>query len=433
LVRAVRDLRYLLRGRDFRRLFAVRVASQFSDGVFQVALASYVLFSPERQTSPEAIAGSFAAVLLPFSVLGPFTGVLIDRWSRRQVLVWSNAVRAGVMLVLVALVAADRSGPGFFLVVIAALSVNRFMLAALSAALPHVVDEDRLVMANSVTPTAGTFAFLLGLAGGGAVRGAVDQFDGYGDLAVLASAALLYAGAAALATRIGRTLLGPDFDPSMPTVREHVRHIVVGLVDGFHHLRERREAADGLLAIGSHRFFYGISTVATILLYRSYFNPPGQPEAGFEGLAVAVLVSGAGFVTAALVTPLATSRLALQQWVTALLVLAAVVQVLPGAFYTEPTLLVSAFTLGLVSQGVKISVDTLVQEWVDDAFRGRVFSFYDVIFNVAFVAAAAVSAVILPMDGKSYAALALIALGYAVTAAVYWRIHIRSLRGAREL
>jgi MFS family permease len=123
----------------------------------------------------------------------------------------------------------------------------------------------------------------------------------------------------------------------------------------------------------------------------------------------------------------------LQQWVTALLVLAAVVQVLPGAFYTEPTLLVSAFTLGLVSQGVKISVDTLVQEWVDDAFRGRVFSFYDVIFNVAFVAAAAVSAVILPMDGKSYAALALIALGYAVTAAVYWRIHIRSLRGSREL
>jgi hypothetical protein len=343
-------------------------------------------------------------------------------------------VRAGVMLALVALVAADRSGLDFFLVVLVALSVNRFMLAALSAALPHVVDEDRLVMANSVTPTAGTFAFLLGLAAGGGVREAVDRFDGYGDLAVLGSAALLYAVAGALAGRIGRTLLGPDFDPSMPTVREHVRHILVGLVDGFHHLRERREAADGLLAIGSHRFFYGISTVATILLYRSYFNPPGQPEAGFQGLAVAVLVSGAGFVAAALVTPLATSRLALQQWVTALLVLAAVVQVLPGAFYTEPTMLVAAFVLGLVSQGVKISVDTLVQEWVDDAFRGRVFSFYDVIFNVAFVAAAAVGAFILPDDGRSYAALALIALGYAVTAVVYWRIHTRSLRrSAQEL
>jgi MFS family permease len=425
-MRAIRDLRLLLRGRGFRRLFSVRVASQFSDGVFQVALASYVLFSPERQTSPQAIAASFAAVLLPFSVLGPFTGVLIDRWSRRQILAWSNLVRSVVMLALAALVAAGFAGLGFFLVVLAALSVNRFLLAALSAALPHVVDEDRLVMANSVTPTSGTFAFLLGLAAGGGLRGLVDRLHGYGDLTVLLVSAALYAGAAGLAYRIGRDQLGPDFDPLRPTVREHVRHIVVGLLDGLRHLRDRREAADGLLAIGSHRFFYGISTIATILLYRSYFNAPDDPEAGFSGLALAVLVSGAGFVTAALVTPLATSRLSLQAWVAWLLALAAVVQVLPGALYTEPALLVSAFALGVTSQGVKIAVDTLVQEEVDDAFRGRVFSFYDVIFNVAFVAAAVVGAFTLPVDGKSYAMLATVAAGYAATATAYWRIHTRA-------
>jgi MFS family permease len=430
VVKAVRDLRYLLRGRGFRRLFMVRVASQFSDGVFQVALASYVLFSPERQTSPQAIAASFAVVLLPFSVLGPFTGVLIDRWSRRQILVWANLIRTGVMLALVVMVTVGLAGPWFFVVVLVALSVNRFLLAALSAALPHVVDEERLVMANSVTPTAGTFAFLTGLGGGGALREVVQANHGYGDPAVLGTAAVLYAVAAALARRIGRDQLGPDFDPLLPTVREHARHLLIGLVDGFHHLRERREAADGLLAIGSHRFFYGISTVSTILLYRSYFNAPGDPEAGFAGLGLAVLVSGAGFVTAALVTPLATSRLSLQQWVTVLLLLAAVVQVLPGAFYTEPTLLVAAFALGLTSQGVKICVDTLVQEWVDDAFRGRVFAFYDVIFNVAFVAAAAVGAFILPLDGKSYPALGLIAVGYGGTAAVYWHIHQRQQSAA---
>jgi MFS family permease len=430
-MRAVRDLRLLLGGRGFRRLFTVRVASQFGDGVFQVALASYVLFSPERQTSPEAIAASFAAVLLPFSVLGPFTGVLIDRWSRRQVLLWSNLVRAAVMLVLTGVVAAGESGTWFFLVVLVALSVNRFLLAALSAALPHVVDEERLVMANSVTPTCGTFAFLLGLAAGGLLREVVQRADpAYGDLAVLLSAAVLFTGAATLALRIGRDRLGPDFDPGLPGVREHVRHVTAGLVDGFHHLRERREAADGLLAIGSHRFFYGISTVATILLYRAYFNPADDPEAGFAGLALAVLVSGAGFVSAALVTPVATTRWSLQQWVTGLLVLAAGVQVFPGALYTEPALLVAAFALGLTSQGIKISVDTLVQEWVDDAFRGRVFAIYDVIFNVAFVAAAAVGAVILPLDGKSYPALALVAVGYVATAVTYWRIHTRAPRFA---
>ncbi len=82
----------------------------------------------------------------------------------------------------------------------------------------------------------------------------------------------------------------------------------------------------------------------------------------------------------------------------------------------------TSFFLGLASQGIKIVVDTLVQTNVDDVFRGRVFSIYDVIFNVAFVAAAAVGAVVLPDDGKSYVVLVALALGYAVTA--LWYAHV---------
>ena len=101
-VTALRHLVHLLRGTWFRRLFAVRIASQLTDGVFQVALASYVVFSPERAPGPGAIAAALAVVLLPFSVLGPFVGVLLDRWSRRQVLAWSNFVRVGLVAVLAA-------------------------------------------------------------------------------------------------------------------------------------------------------------------------------------------------------------------------------------------------------------------------------------------------------------------------------------------
>ena len=104
-----------------------------------------------------------------------------------------------------------------------------------------------------------------------------------------------------------------------------------------------------------------------------------------------------------------------------LLCLAAVSQVFPGALYTRPALLVAAFFLGLASQGIKICVDTMVQTHVDDAYRGRVFSLYDVLFNVAFVAAAAFAAAVLPDSGKSYAVLAVIAVGYLATAGVYAR------------
>jgi predicted MFS family arabinose efflux permease len=54
-----------------------------------------------------------------------------------------------------------------------------------------------------------------------------------------------------------------------------------------------------------------------------------------------------------------------------------------------------------------------------------VFSLYDVIFNVAFVAAAAVGAVVLPDTGKSYAVLGAIAVGYALTALWYARVSLR--------
>jgi MFS family permease len=135
-----------------------------------------------------------------------------------------------------------------------------------------------------------------------------------------------------------------------------------------------------------------------------------------------VLVSGLGFVAAAVLTPVATVRVSPRTWVLGLLGGAALTQVVPGALYTEPALLVAAFFLGLASQGIKIVVDTLVQTNVDDGFRGRVFSLYDVIFNVAFVAAAAVAAVVLPEDGKSYVVLGGISLGYVATALWYARV-----------
>ncbi len=419
---AARHLAHLLHGGWFRRLFAVRVASQLTDGVFQTALASYVIFSPEQQPSPAAIAGALAVVLLPFSILGPFVGVLLDRWSRRQVLAWSNFVRVGVVGLLAVGVAADLHGPVLFALILMALSVNRFLLAGLSASLPHVVTREDLVTANSVTPTAGTMAFLSGLALGTAARLVWTALGVEGDVGVLATAAVMYGVAGGLALRIPRALLGPDVNADAPDVRVEARHVVRGLIAGLHHLGQRPAAAYGLAAIGAHRFFYGISTVSLVLLYRGYFHDVTDSEAALRDLFIAVLVSGLGFFTAALVTPSVVERISQRTWVLVLLVTAATTQLFPGILYTRPALLVSAYFLGVASQGIKICVDTLVQSHVDDAFRGRVFALYDVIFNVTFVAAAAVGALVLPADGRSPVVLVAIAAGYLLTAALYARV-----------
>lgn len=415
---AMAHLVHLLHGVWFRRLFAVRVASQATDGVFQVALASYALFSDD-QPSPAAIAGALAVVLLPFSVLGPFAGVFLDRWSRRQVLAWANFSRVVIVAVVAAVVAADLPDPVFYTVVLVCLSVNRFLLAGLSAALPHTVVPEDLVTANALTPTVGTLAFLAGLGVGGAVRAGGRSADWDGDVTVLLLAAVAYGGAGLLALRIPRALLGPDFDPARPAVREAVRHVVHGLVDGVRHLGSRPIPTAGLLVIASHRYWFGIMSVVLVLLYRNHFNAPTEGDAAFADLSLAAAVGGAGFLVAALVTPSVTERITPKSWILVLLTTAGVVQLVASGSYTEVGVLAAVFVLGVASQGIKICVDTFVQLGVDDAFRGRVFSLYDVVFNVTFVAAAATAALVLPADGVSYPVLVVTAVGYFLTAGVY--------------
>ena len=150
------DLRAVLAERNFRRLFATRLISQTGDGMFAAGLGAYVFFNATSFPNPGAAAAAFTVLYLPYSLVGPFAGVFIDRWSRRQILVWSAVLRAAFVALTAYLVASGRLGVPLYISVLAVLGVNRFFLSSLSAALPHVVGEDTLVMANSVAPTAGT-------------------------------------------------------------------------------------------------------------------------------------------------------------------------------------------------------------------------------------------------------------------------------------
>jgi hypothetical protein len=61
-----------------------------------------------------------------------------------------------------------------------------------------------------------------------------------------------------------------------------------------------------------------------------------------------------------------------------------------------------------------------LQEEVGDAYRGRAFAFYDMMFNVTYAIGAVIFAAFMPFDGRSPAIVAVVAAGYAVAAAGYW-------------
>ena len=420
----VADLRIVLRGRDFRRLFATRLTSQASDGAFQVGLASLFFFSPERAATASAAAAALTAALVPYTVVGPFAGVLLDLWPRRQVMLVANGVRAVMVLGVAALVLAGISGPALYVGALACISVNRFFLAGLGAALPHVVPRHELVMANAVSPTSGTLLALVGAGVGFGVIGALGAGDAT-NAVVLLLAAAGYAGSALVISTIPRHGLGPDqaerahWGHGWGAVPAAVSKVVRDVVAGARHVHRRRPAALALTAIGSHRIAYGVTTIVSLLLCRNYLNDPADVDAGLALLAQVFAVSGVGFAAAALITPVAAARIGPPAWIVTCFGFASLSQAVFIGWMSVPLLLTGGFALGLAAQGSKICVDAIVQVSVDDAYRGRVFSFYDVVFNAAFIAAAVVAALVVPADGYSPAVYAALSVLYAATAAGY--------------
>ncbi|MFE0861412.1 MFS transporter [Streptomyces rochei] len=412
----VRDLRVLLRLKGFRRLLAVRLLSQCADGVYQVALATYVVFSPEKQTSPAAIASAMAVLLLPYSLVGPFAGALLDRWRRRQVFLYGNLLRAVLASVTAVLMVASVPDWLFYVSALCVTAVNRFVLAGLSAALPRVVDAERLVIANSLSPTAGTLA----ATAGGGLAFVVRLVVADSDAAVVLLGAALYLCGALASLSIAVDLLGPDRTRA-PHLASALAVTARDLVAGVRHLAApaRREAAWSLAGMTLMRFCYGALLVMLLMLCR--YALTSDTDDGLALLGLALGVSGAGFFAAAVITPWAAGRLGPGRWMAVCAGIATVLVPALGLPFATAPLLVAAFVLGLTTQGAKIATDTVVQSSVDDAFRGRIFSVYDVLFNVAFVGAAGVAALMLPPDGRSVTLIVTVTVIYGAVAAAMTR------------
>jgi MFS family permease len=415
------DLRTVLAERNFRRLFATRLISQTGDGIVTAGVGTYVFFNASSFPSPAAGAAAFAALYLPYSLIGPFAGVFIDRWSRRQILVWSALLRTAFVVLTAALMAAGRHGPPLYVAVLLVLGVNRFFLSSLSAALPHVVAEDKLVMANSVSPTAGGIMATIG----GLVALGLNVTTGNterGAAITLLAGGGCYVAASLVAATMRRDLLGPSREPGQPApgrLLGELALVAAGLVAGAQYVMRRRGPATALGVTGGYSFLFGPLFLMVILLYRDYFyrSSVGAAEGHLGGV---VIASGIGYACAALVTPPATRRLSKPAWITLLVAFSAVVTVTLGETFNEIAYLAVGFFLYLARQGVAICATTILQEDVDDAYRGRVFAFYDMMFNVTYVAGAALSAAFMPADGHSPVIVGLVAGGYAILAAAYW-------------
>lgn len=415
-------VRHLVGNRRFRHLLAVRLTSQAADGMFQASLALSVFFNPAlgEASDPFRYAAAVAILLGPYSLLGPYVGTVLDQFSRRNLIGGANLVRAALMIVI-CLTLPSGFNWSWVLCAMLVLAANRFVLAGLGAAHPQVVPARDLVTANSLASTLGALAYGLGLATTGIVK-LLDSGVSYSMLALAAGCGYL-ASAFIVAASFRRADLGPP--PGEAAARglwSGIAQTTSGMWAGFRHLSRCKGPALVMAVQGLHRFLYGIVFIIAIALFMGFFwdveSDPTRTTT-ISWLLVLAVLGNVGVLAAAVATPRATRVWGPKNWIVVLMALCAViVAALAGAM--KPVMFaVAVLLVNIASQGLKITVDTSIQRGVEDAFRGRVFSVNDTVYNVGYLAGLFAAAIVVPKDGYAPGTLVAVALSYGLICVGY--------------
>lgn len=410
----------ILTDQKFSRLLRVRWTGQMTDGIFQSALASFILFSPERQANALGAALAFAVVLLPYSVIGPFVGTILDRVSRQRAIAFSNLSRAVTLSIIALLLFQGHTGIEITIFVLIAFGVNRLILAGLSAGIPLMIESKSLISANALAVTGGSVWVVLGGGIGLGMRSLLDSVtsadsaDGY----IILLGAVGYLAASLFASNLKKDEIGP--------LEHEIKNasFTQGLIEmreGIKFLRQNVDAARGIAAVAVHRGGITALTLIALLLERNTFHDPADNEAGLAGLSFTLSIAACGFVVGAVIAPYGVRKVGRHRWMRLMLSASTLGPLFIVFSRTPLTLAIAAFVAALFGQSLKVTNDALVQSKIDDIYRGRVFSVYDVVVNGAIVLGAVIAALLLPNTGDSY-------LVPSIVAGIYFLSGIRLLR-----
>lgn len=378
-----------LRNHDFRCLLTARLTSTAGDGLFQAALVTSIVFSPEEQGTAAGFAVASLVIVLPFSIVGPFAGVFIDRWPRRRILLITPLARAA--LVWLVLVEPSRSAPLFYAGALWVLSLNRFYLATATAVVPRLVPTGDLLMANSLATVGGTTALLAGVFVGGLVADAVGT-----TLPLVLTAGAAWVLASLAASRIGSDLLPHAGGASPELLRHAVRRVSAEFVDGARHLAHAPRALAPIASMSLDQLGQGLVLVLSLFVFRERFRE------GVGSFSWLIGAGGAGVFLGLMTVGKLEERYPKERIIAGAFALSGFVLVAVSIGITPWSVLLASFAVGLAFAWKKIPSDTLVQEAVPDGYRGRVFAVYDVVYQVSRLVAAGLAVPMLPALGAEW-------------------------------
>ena len=367
----------LLGERDFRLLLGAQGIAQMADGFAQAVFAEEIVLDP--QGTPTRTLALFALTLLPYSLLGPFTGVLVDRWRRRSILVWANAARAVLLVSLPLWMGSLPGDSALYASLLLLLGLGRLFLTTKGASLPVVLREHHLLRGNAVSGGLGMiFALVGGVAGLGAAAFASTE-------TAFIMAGVLYATGALIAGRISNPMAHPL--KHLERMRDAAARIGSELVDGVREIWTRERARLPLLGIFVLRIAAMFVALIAIEIIRTEYSA-ADDSGRLSASALALGAAGVGAFIGALMAPAMGRRFSTPALLIIGFVVSGASMVVAAPVLQLTTTVGLALFAGYGAFVAKVAVDAQVQEALPDEYRGRAFALYDILYNLASVVAA---------------------------------------------
>lgn len=366
----------LFKKRDFTALMGAQWLAQAADGLVAASIAKLITFGGQKGLDVEAAGSPRDALVivlltfLPYTLFSPFLGVAIDRGNRRKLLVWANAVRTVILAAIVVLGLSTIGDAALYVSLLLVLAGTRLLLAIKSAALPTILGGRDLLQGNSISQAGSALFQLFGAGFGLVASGLLDT------RVILVGGVLLYAGATASAIAV-RNLAG---DTQKDPLSKELRRVFGNMIEGFKEVKRRAAAGIGLLSFLTVRSMLTMVVLATGFASRELIQAKGLTSTAIPGLA-GVLGAGLGFVIAHNVR----ERVAAARIVSGALIVGALGMLAFGGIVSILGISLMAFSVGLAFFLGKVGVDTMMQEALDDRFRGRGFSLQDIAYNISWL------------------------------------------------
>jgi len=368
----------LFSNRDFGALMGAVFLAVLGDGIVQASLAKTIAFggkagfSLDQARSPRHILALVLLTYLPYMLISPFMGVVIDRFDRRKLLVLANGFRAAV-IVVIGLGASSLPDAVLIAALILTLASTRLVLAIKSAGLPTVLSGRNLMQGNSISQ-AGQAVFQLTGAGIALVGTKLASAG-----VVIVGGAIVYGVGAMFASRARNLAEGTRSARFLAEARRILRDIG----EGIRQIRKRPAASLGVTSFLTLRTLVSFASLVFALQARDILG--GKGDSSNTAVIVAGLAAAAGASLGFVLAQVLKERVPPARLIVVAMGTAGVGFVLVGGVRSTFGLSVTAFVAALAYFIGKISADTIMQQSLPDQYRGRGFSFFDVAFNLAWI------------------------------------------------